>query len=351
MWALVVCFLVVDALPVLVNMSSRGFGQDSESLAPVQYIHIPKAAGTTIQSSLYQKVRTIKAKVHVQNSMGEGCDVKKQTLVNGEYYTGHSPIGFIATNWRSMNPVYILCHREPLSLAISLYDYKASHAETPNFPKKFTDLAKNLVERERQLKVNGDVASETGYLDFLLRHGDQDNIPYSIKFFIPCGCDLQKPSMTSFDLNNYTLSGIHNILRIDVIAVTEDFPSLLTQLDFHLPWFRPFTMLPTENTAARPKQIISNETKDIIQRLPHFQRQKLFYDITKLLAAARGRFATECLAREARGLPQCDGSSSPVDLPDDIVRALDESKDFLRSSSCLVPPPSGTEWPRFFTSS
>ena len=333
---------LVGGYVVEVNMTRRG-GMNATTEVPVQYVHVPKAGGTTIERSIDGWCKKIFGhRPQKCNSIEKGCQAKRlKALEMGEWYTGHAPIGWFSNNYQTMSPLYILCNREPIAIMVSLYDYTATFNGVTHH-QSFLDLVAERKRREQELRDEG--VDPVHYLDTLIKRQEED-VPNFLHFYLPCGCGI--PPFD--DVDNATAAAMHNLLRVDVLAVLEDFDSLPIQLEYHLPWLKPVRMLPAQNERFRPKQILSDEAQTILQKSNLYHVANTVYIFSKRVADARSAHARRC--RDDRDCFLDDTNIVPIDISESEFHILDSSKDRLRDSSiCLAPPPFGSQWPRFIPS-
>lgn len=304
-------------------------------------IHIPKAAGSSVQGGLQELAMQRCGKSATVQAEVLNCSEYNQTeLVEGAYYLGHAPIGFAGTNFIPM--VYIIVIREPMAMMISLYDYTAQFAGSVLTTKKYPKLArkemkmpifeKSLEFKDRELLLATEGVPPTGYLDALVLRDDYTFLDIS-SFLIPC-----RPGCHHVDKNTAVV--LHNLLRIDVVAVVDELSLLLPQLDYHLPDLAPFTM-PMENSGTRQKQRLSPAAFAILQNNSGFVRSLKIYHLARHLARARANFA-EDKAKARFGDVLLDHPS----FKDDYNLLLETSL-ALQNTPCLVPPAKDRDWPTF----
>eukprot|EP00634_Sargassococcus_sp_CCMP2135_P014424 CAMPEP_0198659516 /NCGR_PEP_ID=MMETSP1467-20131203/32317_1 /TAXON_ID=1462469 /ORGANISM="unid. sp., Strain CCMP2135" /LENGTH=315 /DNA_ID=CAMNT_0044395871 /DNA_START=88 /DNA_END=1035 /DNA_ORIENTATION=+ len=313
-------------------MTSRGAEWTLDTAPPVQYIHIPKAGGTTVQASLRQAISRFGRSLYVTNAFSRttGCH-KDRDMAQGQYYAGHSSIGFFSKTFRKMSPIYIVVTREPIALMVSLYDFIATYASASRAD--FTKLVHEYRDREDGLAKEG--VQPDMFLDTLLQR-NLDFVNDFRGFYVPCDCDHSDPS-------NLTTSAMHNLLRVDVVVVLEEFGLFVPQIEHHLPWLRPFTVGHSHNKARRPPQQISQETLGAFMRSERYETQARLYQFAKTVARARAEYATACLSGN------CPSSELvPIELALPDFTDLLATRDALRhQSACLVPPADGQAWPTF----
>eukprot|EP00634_Sargassococcus_sp_CCMP2135_P013059 CAMPEP_0198645248 /NCGR_PEP_ID=MMETSP1467-20131203/1151_1 /TAXON_ID=1462469 /ORGANISM="unid. sp., Strain CCMP2135" /LENGTH=341 /DNA_ID=CAMNT_0044380737 /DNA_START=27 /DNA_END=1052 /DNA_ORIENTATION=+ len=318
---------------VEVNMTSRGRGFTMDTAPPVQYIHIPKAGGTTLQASMKFAIQDTGRKVHLYNSMGRtsGCH-REQNMIKGQYYAGHASIGYFSYTFRQMSPIYILVTREPIALMISLYDFTAT--VRPETIHKAPDFERDVQAfKDREAALNAQGVPYDGMLDKLLQQ-NIEHIKDFHAFYVPCDCDMADPQ-------NRTTAALHNVLRVDVVTVLEDFATLVPQLDYHLPWLKPFNLARSRNKVGRAPQKIEQDTLESLMNTELYDIQSRIYQFTRTLARARADYATQCLKGP------CPPDMVPVEVDPRDFRALHATKDVFRQSTCLVPPANGQSWPNF----
>jgi hypothetical protein len=96
---------------------------------PIQYIHVPKCGGTSVQAYLQSMADEFGLKI-VRNDdmfMRDGNLKPQKVYKSACIFVGHRPFGWDNSYQTLSTPLYVITIREPLSLAISLFDYIQSH--------------------------------------------------------------------------------------------------------------------------------------------------------------------------------------------------------------------------------
>jgi len=328
-------------------MTSRGAaGFTVDSAPPVQYIHIPKTGGTTLQQSLKENLRRRGRTLDVDNTVDLAkrraeCREDKNMHV-GQYFAGHVPIGHFSQTFRTQSPIYVVVVREPVSLLISLYDYRGTYQISRHTLPDFEQEVRELQARDASLARQG--VPEDARLDNLLSRGVEYMHDFKY-YYYPCTCGVDYDNRTAVEI------AMHNLLRIDVVAVLEDVGTLVPQLEFHMPWLRPFSLLATKNKAARPSQKLSQESLRAVMSGETYVTESRVYEFAKVVAKARADFVDQCQHQRGSHQPEggcpADETMVPIELDPAVFTTLEATRDFYRDKNCLVPPPDGQAWPAF----
>ena len=127
----------------------------------VQYIHIPKAGGTTIQNTFDMWAR----KYYLDSFIHDGGGpFYEPTKVNHDIFLGHRGYGFSQKVSNLDNVIYIVSVREPISRLISLFDYIMASPFPPfvNGPQQWwkgKSLESILEDYHQQIESGVDPAS------------------------------------------------------------------------------------------------------------------------------------------------------------------------------------------------
>ena len=285
----------------------------SSSSAPVQYIHVPKAGGTTIQVVLSNIARAQKMTVH---TAGIGLYAKSSLPVGGALqnrtlYLGHERIGWGPRPSRMS--FTLISWREPLSLMTSLYNYKASYSGDAA-PSSHMKQVHHLRAAELQLASRG--VAPGRMLDELLRRDDHVAWAFAnftaAQYLIPTTCSNEEEESRLAADNAHATDAptdapadmlaaimLQNLAAIDIVVMSDRLDDQLApQLKWHAPWLTArlsrSTRLPHQNTARREAQVLSEEVMTRVTSSAHYKMDCMLADFAARVAQARTQHATSC---------------------------------------------------------
>jgi len=316
----------------------------------VEYIHVPKAGGTSVQHML-QAMASQNNVSHHQRDF-EYSLASENTLDRGAIYDGQEPLGwghaptpgaFTAVSWR----------RDHLSLILSLYNYKVRSRQP---------MGLILQERESELRKSG--IMDAHMFDALLRRNDPGAMGIanasSSLFLVPTSCYHTSHDPRALgDFRDHRTGAakmqealhavmLQNLVAIDVVAVTEDLDNqLLSQLRWHAPLAR-LAPIGHENAntnaktgaLSRPVQVLSSAVRSILAQHPTFQREEWLCDFAARVAYSRSAHAASCIKHHVRLCP----ASCRINVSDKELQLLTRRFPANVSRLCLQKPPSEREW-------
>lgn len=253
----------------------------AKSGAPVQYVHLPKAGGMTIQTQLECMARANGIATHIKNNNNE----RTTGMQNGSLYMGHHVVGWGAAP--TSHAFTLVSWRDPLSLVLSLYGYKASFAGNVG-PAQHIREVQYLRSAEAAMRVRG-VAADAMF-DTLLREGDSLAWEYahssSSHFLLPLTCLVDKNSLSAKAIM------LKNLARIQVVVMSERLSvQLQPQLRRHAPWLD--TLMSGScgekkvNVAHRKPQVLSENVSKRMMASSAFQWEVAVSAFAARVAEAR----------------------------------------------------------------
>lgn len=335
-----------------------------EDGAPVQFIHVPKCAGSTLQNSLQKIGKNQSLARYVWDNVWDNSDLnhvkpgkKDFEFLNGSYYAGHRPIGWGMTfDMTALSrPIFITILRDPIERLISLYDFICESLERRNGVLVMTStddptlaerarIATQLWSKEKDLLAEG--VNETATMsEMVMRDESTLNLiarrSSEFVWFLPelpedseDHCSRGDVGTDSALLTVDALAvAVNNLLRVDVVALTENITDLAPQLLYHAPFLdlTALTELLSEkvNAVQRPKQILTKANIEQLRSVETVIFDTVFYSAASAIARSRTHRALYA------GDDWC-----PVDFTDDVATLLQRALDLV-SPSCerarLIP--------------
>lgn len=232
----------------------------------VQYVHVPKAGGTTIQDQLDKWARARSIPIFMKNGDHEVNWKCPANAIKSGILMGHRGFGFCPRFMDSAlgeKAFYIVALREPVSRFRSLFDYFISHRYT-----SFTKYHKRWDNRELS-----DIVVE---YDALLKKGLPDDHPdmwgpltmqglARQQSAFMCGWDCVAHDQRNMTLNKMVNRAVANLQRTDVVVIMEKLDDLFDQLRFHVSWVpKNQKRFPTENIHKGKKSTLTAAATKII---------------------------------------------------------------------------------------
>ena len=269
-----------------------------EGGTPIQYIHIPKAGGTSVQLSFLEWIKNVHSIPIYKHNGGHGANWTCPGTLDRGFLFGHRGFGFchrLLQRYRD-RVFYIVSIRDPISHFRSFFDF-TMHELTQDHPedvklwrgKKLNEL---VLEYNHTLSLGLDPSDERmkGPLKFLAMSKQQTAFM--------CGWDcvaFDKFGVTDEQMINRAMK---NLYRADVVVIMEKLDDMLHQLRYHIPWIpqgqhhlkRENIMVRTEKShlSARAIEIISHWTH-LDERLYRAAKQR-HYELTAIAKRCYTRF-------------------------------------------------------------
>lgn len=233
---------------------------------PVQYVHVPKAGGTTIQEAMTSWGHERNLHVLLHNGDHEGVWPCPDSVVNRGILLGHRGFGYCQRMQRQYGDraLYVVALREPVSRLRSLFDYFMEN-DYPFFHKyhnlwRGRELNDVVLEYNRTLNA-GLSRSDPRMRGPLLLKGLANQ-----QTAFMCGWDCVAPDVNNVTSRNAIERAMMNLQRTDVVVVMERLDDLIDQLRFHVSWVpRGIKRFPYDNTHKGKKSVLSKEAQDVIR--------------------------------------------------------------------------------------
>lgn len=281
--------------------------------APVEYVHVPKSGGTSIQHMLTSIARAQRLVTQRRDfgqylgGRGRNASSSPPVLASGTVYDGHEPLGWGAMP--SSSALTMVSWREShISLILSMYSYKAAQRLAPT--------GVYLREAEARLERAG-VAPESMF-DSLLRQDDPVACGIaqtrSSSFLLPRSCSPTALNVSEAALKEASLSiKLKNLAAINIVVVTD---RLGVQLPVQLRWHAPWVKVPAEvhdNGRTRPAQNLSEGVRSRLARHAGqhdgqrcwrgraLEEEERLSGFAARVAEARTAHAAACLRRSRSG--------------------------------------------------
>jgi hypothetical protein len=233
---------------------------------PVQYVHIPKAGGTTIQDCFERWGHGKGLHVYKHDGDHEGIWACPESLINRGILLGHRGFGFCQRMERvyGNDAFYVVAFREPVSRLRSLFDYFLDN-NYPFFHKyhvlwrgKELDSIIKEYNQTFALGLPKDHPKMKGPL--LLKGLSQQQTAFM------CGWDCVAGEANNVSRAEALERALTNLQRADVVVIMEKLDDMIDQMRFHTSWVpTDVKKFPYDNTHKGKKSILSPEASAIVR--------------------------------------------------------------------------------------
>jgi hypothetical protein len=250
----------------------------------IQYIHIPKAGGTSIQEALRIWAAESDGRAWSGTFDGPSTDGSSTKCppraLDFTTLMGHRGFGFCKDVEESPRGLFTFTAvREPVSRIVSMFDYKTETRNNPNVRKVFGVGSNNKKKNNNNNKANNN-ESEKSLNDLIkfynatpeiepgearLRFGGSQQARFL------CGYQCLGPSAEKGKYSEKELlnRARKNLQKIDALTVVDRLDELIPQLKLHLTFVPPrFTKWPSMNVASvskTKKSMLDDQSKEILR--------------------------------------------------------------------------------------
>jgi len=293
---------------------------------PSQYVHVPKAAGSSIQMLLAYYIAIPQDIFFI---VGDVQDYPVNPP--GTLFAGHSPMVNspdskyqAKRDFYARNPLFMSTIREPLARMISLYDYRALFNMTmcegePNdmgfhtraafldivFPGPSISMCEAVAQfKNDEADAIASGVAETGLMDHFYKKRHPLVLQMAKETLYGWFVPRDDPERTYPSTTESALAcAMSNALRTDIIINSERYDqTVLPSLKYHAPYLQfDVEVIKVEAlrenvvNGARESQILTPETIAEIQRLPTFVQDTRFYLFADKVAIAREANLMACM--------------------------------------------------------
>ena len=208
-----------------------------ENGAPLQYVHIPKAAGSSIQQYLAAEIakRFNLPLGSLDQRKRQACPKDDREWSPGGIYSGHCPIVSAHNVTDKPRPFFVVSAREPVARWTSNFNYIA---------RSYNHFDHKVLLKEMAKFMRDGLEGDKIFAEMLRNHH-----PFAMSllnrtqwsFLVPMGCNVLRTSPTvniaSLARQNKNMAKavlLRNLLRSDLVVTMDLLDTFVMQMVYHL---------------------------------------------------------------------------------------------------------------------
>ena len=275
-----------DQVPECHAAQYRKLRPGEKTTARLQYIHVPKAGGTSIQYALEKWAKDEGLSVAMWNgpALGDSSTVCRKDVAGATVLMGHRGFGYCQDVVKQPQTYYTTALREPISRVLSLYLYQKEQRGLGKFKAAFPP-SRNLSDLIVEFKQTTNIIEDG---ERLLKYACSQQTRFI------CGFECLGPAGKSLKVPEMLAKAKENIYKIHSLGIVEQLNQLLLQLKTHVHWIpRKIGAWPVWNKRHVKPVTLSEEARGILSEWCEADAE--LYSIAKEISAQKTAEAKACL--------------------------------------------------------